>query len=226
MEPATPVPQPGLFFADALPSEVLLIRHGRSADVVPGTPESLDPPLSDVGARQAARLAARLDGRPLDAVYASNLARATATAGYLARPRSLRVTTRADLREVHLGDWEGGGFRQRAASRDPEFMRFAAAGRWDAIPGAEPDEELRARAVAAVDDILARHPDGSVAVVCHGGLINAYLAELLGIERSFVAVIENTSVTIVRAGDDGQRVLVTVNDCHHLYDPALATVAG
>jgi probable phosphoglycerate mutase len=221
---ANPVPQPALFAPSAFPTEVLLVRHGQSAAVVPGTPESDDPPLSELGASQAAQLAERLAAKRIDAVYASDTARASATAAVLADARGVEVRVRPELREVHLGDWSGGGFRQRAAAGDPEFVRFAEAGRWDLVPGSEGDARLRARAVAAIDDVVGVVAGGVAAVVCHGGFINAYLAEVLGIGRSFFAAIENTSITIVRAADDGRRIVVTVNDCNHLYDPALVGI--
>jgi 2,3-bisphosphoglycerate-dependent phosphoglycerate mutase len=216
-----PVPQPGLFATDAFPTEVLLIRHGRSADVIPGAPDSFDPPLHETGVLQATALAERLDAKQLDGVYSSDLARAVETAAPLARPRGLRVIERADLREVHLGDWEGGEFRRRAAMHDPEFLRFAEAGRWDAIPGAERDEDLRARTLGAVREVAAKHAGGSVAVVCHGGVINAVLAELLRIERSTFTVVENTSITVLRFAPDERAVVITMNDTHHLYDPVV-----
>ena len=60
----------------------------------------------------------------------------------------------------------------------------------------------------------------TIAVVAHGGSINAYVAHLLGTHRSLLFTIENTSITAVRVSPDGP-TLVTVNDCHHLYDPVL-----
>lgn len=217
--PATrPVPQPGRIDEVAFGLEVLLIRHGESMAVVPGSPESADPPLSARGAAQAAALAARLDGKPLEAVYTSTMARALATGEALAAPRQLPVQARDDLREVFLGDWEHGEFRRRAAERDPEYLAFAAAGRWEAIPGAETDDELRARTVGALTAIAGTHPSGSVAVVCHSGTINAWLAHQTGSHRSMVSSIDNTSVTQLRT--DGERwLLLGVNDRHHLGDP-------
>lgn len=218
------IPQPGRIDQVAFGLEVLLIRHGESMAVVPGSPESADPPLSDRGVEQAAALAARLDGRPLDAVYASDMARAVGTAEALATPRGLAVERRAELREVFLGEWEHGGFRRRAADGDPEYLAFAAAGRWEAIPGAETDDELRARIVGALGAIAATHASGSVAVVCHSGTINAWLAHQTGSYRSMVAAIDNTSITQLRT--DGERwLLLGVNDRHHLGDPLLAAAA-
>lgn len=212
------VPQTGRVDELGFGTEVLLVRHGESAPVVPGTPESDDPPLSSRGAEQVAALAARLAGKRLDAVWSSDLARARDTALALAEPRGLPLVQRPDLREVHLGDWERGEFRRRAAVRDPEFLAWAATGRWEAIPNAEPDEHLRDRVAAAVDEAAAAHPGGSVAVVCHGGVINAWLARFTGSHRSLVVSIDNTSVTRLRT--DGERWLVLgVNDHHHLGDP-------
>jgi probable phosphoglycerate mutase len=214
------IPQPTLLVQSDFATELLLIRHGRSDAVVPGSPESEDPPLADVGVEQARALAARLQPKQLDAVYASDLRRAIDTARPLAEPRNLELSTTSELREVHLGDWEHGEYRRRAAALDPEWVAHARAGRWDLVPGSEGDAALRARVTRVIDGILAAHDGGSVAVVCHGGVINAYLAALWGMERSFAIAVENTSVTIVRAGPE-RKMVITANDASHLYDAAL-----
>jgi probable phosphoglycerate mutase len=214
------VPQPGALVDEEQVCELLLIRHGRSADVVPGSDESLDPPLHDVGHRQAEALARRLDDKAIAAIYASDLNRAVQTAGYLAMSRDIDVQQRQDLREVWLGEWERGEFRRRAQSRDPEWLAFARSGRWDLVPGSEGDDALRTRVARAFGEIGARHRGESVAVVVHGGVINAYLAAMFGTTASWFSLIENTSVTVVLAGSE-RRMLVTVNDCHHLYDPVM-----
>ena len=200
--------------------EILLIRHGRSADVVPGSAESTDPPLHVVGVEQAAGLAQRLSGRRIDAVYSSHLSRAYHTALPLAAPRGLEVTVFEDLEEVRLGDWSNGEFRRRAAARDPEWVAWSLTGRWDGIPGAEGDEVFRRRVAAVIDSLAGRHGGQSIAVVCHGGVIGAYLANVFGIHRTAWLTVENTSISQVRLSPAGP-VVVTANDCHHLYDPVL-----
>lgn len=213
------VPQPSLHRGLTPDTcEVLLIRHGRSADVVPGSPESSDPPLHELGVVQAERLAARLANKGIDAVASSHLARARQTAAPLAEARGLAVEVFVDLEEVRLGDWSDGEFRRRAAAEDPEFMAWAATGRWDGIPGGEGDDALRSRVTDVIDGLAARHAGETVAVVCHGGVIAAYLAQALGIHRSLWTAVENTSVSVVHLGPHGAFVLTT-NDCHHLYDP-------
>lgn len=214
------VPQPTL--RGPLPDEceILLIRHGRSADVVPGSPEAADPPLHVLGVEQAEKLAVRLAGKTIDAVYSSTLARARQTATPLAAARGLPVVEHLDLEEVRLGDWANGEFRRRAAVGDPEWVAWSRTGRWDGIPGGEGDDAFRSRVAGVVEQLVAQHVGQCIAVVAHGGSINAYVAHLLGVHRSLVFTIENTSITSVRVGTHGP-TLVTVNDCHHLYDPVL-----
>src|SRR4051812_36695863 len=96
------IPQPTLRNADPATVDVLLIRHGRSADVVPGPPESADPPLHEIGRAQAEALAARLAPLQIDGVYSSHLARAVQTAAPLAEQRGLEVGIRPDLEEIRL----------------------------------------------------------------------------------------------------------------------------
>ena len=220
MDSTTAVPQPTLGTDTANSCEVLLIRHGRSADEVPGTPDSADPSLHTDGIIQAQLLARRLAPKTLQAVYSSHLARARLTAAPLAAQRGIPVGVFNDLEEVRLGDWGHGEFRRRASIGDAEFLAWARTGRWDGIPGAEGDDVFRARVGGVVNELAQRHRGESIAVVAHGGTIGTYLASILGIHRSLWMTVENTSISVVRINDDGPTV-VAVNDCHHLYDPVL-----
>lgn len=213
---STSVPQPTLNGGLGDGCRVLLIRHGRSADIVPGSDESSDPPLHTDGVRQAVALGSRLRDARIDAVYSSHLRRAHDTAQEVARHHGLDVTVHEDLEEVRLGDWSHGVFRKMAASGDPVFTEWSASGRWDGIPNGEGDQNFRDRVTARIEALAAQHDGGCIAVVCHGGVINAYLAEILGTERSLWMMVENTSITTVRISTT--RSVLTLNDCHHLYD--------
>jgi broad specificity phosphatase PhoE len=213
-----PVPQPTELVDTTGTCEVLLIRHGRSADVVPGTPEAHDPPLHPEGIAQAEQLDRRLASRHIDAVYSSNLTRAKQTAAPLAARRGLAVTEIADLDEVRLGSWAQGEFRRRVAERDPEWLAWTRRRTWDGIPGAEGDLAFRTRVSGVIDTLAQRHQGGTIAVVAHGGVIGTFLAHALGMPHSLWMTCENTSVSLIRIGDLGTHV-VTVNDAHHLFDP-------
>ena len=214
------IPQPTLRGgSDDRACEVLLIRHGRSADVVPGSPESADPPLHDMGREQAAALAARLSPLQIHGVYSSHLRRAVETATPLAEQRGFEVGVRPDLEEIRLGEWSNGEFRRRAAALDPEWVAWSRTGRWDGIPGCEGDDALRMRVAAVIAELAQQHRGQRIAVVAHGGAISAYVSSLFDVHRSLWMAVENTSITVVRLSDvDGPHVTI-VNDCHHLYDP-------
>ena len=216
-EGAAPVPQPTLDTASGDVCKVLLIRHGRSADVVPGSADSADPPLHLDGVSQAAALGVRLASAPLAAVYSSHLRRAHDTAVAVAIHHSLSVQVHPELEEVRLGDWGDGEFRRRAAMRDPEFMEWMARGTWDGIPNGEGDAPFRTRVSTKINELASRHIGESIAVVAHGGVINAFIAHALRIPRTMWMVTENTSISIVNVGTESSSV-VTVNDCQHLYD--------
>src|SRR5947209_18494783 len=99
-------------------AELLLVRHGESAPFVAERPFALvdghaDPELAPEGRRQAELLADRLADESIDAIYVTTLQRTVQTAAPLAARLGIEPRVEANLREVHLGEWEGGLFRQR-----------------------------------------------------------------------------------------------------------------
>lgn len=213
---STSVPQPTLDPTTGQSCRVLLIRHGRSADIVPGSPESADPPLHDQGVTQARLLGTRLAGTRIDAVYSSHLKRAHDTAVAVSMHHDLDVTIFEDLEEVRLGDWSHGEFRRRAAVQDPEFMNWRARGTWDGIPNGEGDENFRVRVSERIHSLASAHVGETIAIVCHGGVINAFFAHVLGSERTIWMMVENTSISTVSVSETFN--IIGLNDCAHLYD--------
>jgi len=213
---STSVPQPTLDGSIGDGCRVLLIRHGRSADIVPGSSDSSDPPLHEIGQKQAIALGARLAGARIDAVYSSHLLRALHTAQAVASHHGLEVGVYEDLEEVRLGDWSNGEFRRRAATSDPEYLAWTERGTWDGIPNAEGDQNFRNRITSRINSLATQHEGGAIAVVCHGGVINAYVAAMLGTQRSLWMMVENTSITTIKLSAIPS--VLTLNDCSHLYD--------
>jgi broad specificity phosphatase PhoE len=204
-----------------------LVRHGRSDfssnDMIP-TPRGyqFDPPLSEVGRQQAAQLAKRLlllHPQPT-AVYCSPLRRCRETVAPYAEASGAEIRFDEDLVEAHIGEWENKPFeeiledeRMLTRLRNQEPI-------WSHAPGAEDPVSFRERIRGAIDRILDEHPVGNVLVVCHGGVINAYLGPILGIEHEMFFLPENTSVNSVEV--DGERRSVRfLNDVVHLTDPHL-----
>jgi probable phosphoglycerate mutase len=162
-------------------------------------------------------VADRLQHEHLDAVYVSTMRRTVETAAPLLARKGIEPVVLADLREVHLGEWEGGVLRQKAAEGDPVFLAVQADERWDAIPGAEPHDAFRARVRRAVVTIAERHPGQRVAVFTHG----AWIGEMLAIASSsrpmaFLGA-DNASISqVIVMGD--RWVVRRFNDTSHLTD--------
>ncbi|WP_157419760.1 histidine phosphatase family protein [Actinomadura kijaniata] len=202
---------------------VLLVRHGASRAARADAPFPLvgghaDPELAAEGHRQAERVCARLAGERLDAVYVTTLRRTAQTAAPLVRRLGIEPRVEADLREVHLGAWEGGLFRRMVAEDAPEARRLWAEERWDVIPGAESNEALAARVRRGIDRIAAAHPGGRVAVFTHGGVIAQALSLAAGARPLAFLGTDNCSISELVV--IGERWSVRrFNDTAHLDGP-------
>ena len=204
-------------------TELVLVRHGESAPAVPGQSFALvdghgDPELAPEGVEQAERVGERLAREGgIDAVYVTSLRRTVETAAPFLRRvgDAVPVAVEPDLREVHLGDWEGGIFRTKVRDLDPIAVRMFTEERWDVIPGSEPDEAFGDRVRSAVGRIHAAHPDQRVAVFTHGGVIGRILAEATGSRGFAFTGADNGSISHVVV--HGERWSVRrYNDTAHL----------
>ncbi|WP_419842865.1 histidine phosphatase family protein [Candidatus Poriferisodalis sp.] len=201
-------------------TEVLLVRHGASQAFVPGEPFPMldgqgDPALAPNGHAQAAAVANRLAHEPIAALYVSSLQRTQLTFAPLADRLGLTPGIEPDLREVALGEWDGGRIRQFAADNHPLYERLHLERRWDVIPGAETNQQLTDRCMGALGRIADRHPDQLVAACVHGGVIGAVLAHIVGASPFSFGGSDNCSISqVVRC--NGDWVLRRFNDCSHL----------
>jgi broad specificity phosphatase PhoE len=175
---------------DALPEKgeatrLLLVRHAEPDGSAHGRCcGRLDVPLSDYGRRHAKALAAALERARLAAVYASPLARALETARPLAAVRGLEVSIQPDLSEVDFGELEGKRYEEVAAERPGLFRMWMDEPAKVRFPGGESLAELRARVLAASEEIRRAHRGEAVAVVAHAGVVRVVLADALGLRDS------------------------------------------
>ena len=204
-------------------TEVFLVRHGESEPAVQGQSFPLvdghgDPALAPEGLEQAERVAERLADQGVDAIYVTTLRRTAQTAAPLAARLGLQPRVEADLREVFLGEWEGGSFRHHIAEGHPAAQRMIAEERWDAVPGGEPTEEFRSRVRAGFERVVAAHPDERVVVVSHGGVIGELVRQAVESPRPFAFVgADNGSISHLVVSDD-RWVVRRFNDTAHLAD--------
>ncbi len=201
-------------------TELLIIRHGESQAAKPDKPFPTkdghgDPPLAEFGRWQAERLADRLEQVHLDAIYVTSLQRTHQTAAPLAARIGLAPIEEPDLREVHLGEWDNGLYRKMAAEGHPLMLEAAEKEDWGVLPGAESAESVRNRVLPAFGRIVAAHPDQTVAVVVHGGVIGCYLADVTSSRPMAFVTADNASISHVIVDGD-RRTLRRFNDTGHL----------
>ncbi len=205
-------------------AELLVVRHGESAPAFEGEAFPLmdghgDPPLAEEGHEQAERVADRLvaSGERIAAIYVTSLQRTHQTAAPLAERLGLTPRVERDLREVFLGEWEGGELRRKVIDADPIAVAMFELGRWDVIPGAEPDDDFRDRVRAGIERIAAAHPDEVVMVVVHGGVIGQIMNIATGSTGFAFTGADNASIThLVVAAD--RWIVRCYNDTGHLRD--------
>jgi probable phosphoglycerate mutase len=214
-------------------TELYLIRHGESvANVEPiiGGMRG-DAGLTARGREQAALLERRLAtvGPRVDALYASTLPRARETAGYVARALGLAPIFDDEWQELRPGEADGLSvdewrrrFPRRAGLADDPFAPFA--------PGGESWATFLVRVGAALTRLVERHPGQAVAVVSHGGVLEASFFHAAGLGPTAVRQLRfdprNTSITHWRCWPSNEPAgprwtLVTFNDAAHLQAAGL-----
>lgn len=208
-------------------TELYLIRHGESvANVEPIIGGMTgDAGLTDRGRRQAGLLEERLRNQRLraDRLYASTLPRALETAEYVARALNLPIERDDDLQELRPGEADGLSVEEWR-KRFPGLENGLAGSPFTPFaPGGESWGGFLVRAGAAIVRIVARHPNSTVVLVCHGGVLEAsfFLALGLGPTSKHTAFAPlNTSITHWRyrppADGAAEWTLVTFNDAGHL----------
>jgi probable phosphoglycerate mutase len=159
---------------------LILIRHGLPVRVELSA-EAVDPPLSDRGRRDVQLLANWLDLEDIDAIYSSPLRRARETAAHIAGGCGMDVNIVAALSEFAVGVQAYIPFEDGDAAAHPQWQRWKQHLDNDTVDSAL--RQFRTRVRATIDRIATRHAAKTVAIACHGGVINAYLTSVLGIEQ-------------------------------------------
>lgn len=190
--------------------ELLLIRHGLPVreENPDGTPA--DPPLAPEGLAQAERLARWLAREPLEALYSSPLRRALETARPVEERCGLVARVEPGVIELDHREPSYVPLEELKATDYPawqEQMRGFREG--DAA-------HFRAVVVETLERVIASHPGRSVAVTCHGGVINAWASHVLGLEQVFLFEPAYASINRFRAARSGERGLVSLNETAHL----------
>ncbi len=210
-------------------TRIFLVRHGATVltaeDRFAG---ATDVQLSEEGREQARRLAMRLRGEKVAAIYASPLGRTVETARILAVPHGIEIETRDGLREISHGHWE----RMTRHEVEQAFPEEAAA--WEKDPytfapeGGESGLAVTARALPVLMDIVRSHASANIIVVSHKATIRLLLSSLLGFDpRRYRDSLDQNpaALNVVDFKDAVSARLTLFNDTSHYATAGLAIPA-
>jgi probable phosphoglycerate mutase len=193
--------------------DLLLVRHALPVRIDDGDAPA-DPPLDERGHEQARALAAWLREEPISHVYTSPMRRARETAEPLAGALGIEAVVDDELAEFDRDSHFYIPIEELRATKDQRWLDMVA-GSWG--DNAEVDPAVfREVVVGAVERVVAAHPGSTVAIVAHGGVINAYLAHVIGIDRPLFFEPGYTSISRVLASRRGDRQVRSINETAHV----------
>ena len=193
--------------------ELILVRHGLPLrrEVVEGP---ADPELAPEGRDQSARLASYLASEKIAAIYSSPMKRALQTAEPLAQTTGLPISIVDEVAESARLSNEYIPIEELRAANDERWQKLLAGG-WQS--DSDTLESFRDRVISSLELLISHHASQRIVVTCHGGVINQYLAHILGIstERGFFYP-QYTSIHRVVASQNGLRSVGSLNEIAHL----------
>lgn len=202
-------------------TQLLLVRHGttdanvRVPYILQGS--TIDLPLNDNGRQQARKVAEFLAATPVAHVYSSPLLRANETARCIAERHRLTVTQIPEIKECHVGVWEGKNWDTIAREDPEEYRLFHEDPATNPYLGGESYTDVLRRSLPAFERLLQQHVGETIVVVAHNIVNRAFAAHLLGLDlrRAKDLAQDNCCVNVIRHFD-GKSTLLTMNSVFHL----------
>lgn len=176
-----------------------------------------DPELSDDGHQQAQLLADYLRHERIDALYSSPMKRAIQTAHPIGQAHGISPIEIDGVAEWDRHSNEYVPVEELKATNDPRWQEMVTGG-WN---GDEDQSEFDSRVAESMEEIISRHKGHRVVVSCHGGVINSYLARVLGLASSQFFYPNYTSIHRVAASGAGHRSILSINETSHLRGSGL-----
>ena len=190
--------------------ELILIRHGLPQLVENEDGAPADPPLSDTGRQQAELMANWLAGTSIDYLYTSPMLRARETAAPLEKAKNLKADHREGVAEFDRGSDH---YIPSEQLKEIDFER------WQRLMRGEVEidfPDFCRGVVGTLNEIAAGHRGETIAVTCHGGVINAWACHVLEMEPRMFFNPNYTSISRFMVASSGQRSIKTLNEHTHL----------
>ena len=198
-------------------TKVIFVRHGETLwNHSKRYQGQSDIPLNEKGIQQAKKVAQRLAGQTISAVYSSDLIRAVQTAEAIANEHSLQVVPLPEFREVNFGLWEGLTYEEIMAEWPEALSAIYAKPGSVCIPEGESFYDVQKRTAIGLSKCIANHHEETIVIVSHGGTMRILLCDALGlaIEKMWSLQQDSTAINRIDYFTDSKVVSLVNCTCH------------
>jgi probable phosphoglycerate mutase len=199
-------------------SSIYLVRHGQTAwnreEIFRGR---TDIPLDETGLKQAELAGEYLKEVEIEAIYSSPLSRALETAEKIARFHNLKVQPLEGIIDMSFGNWEGHAHQEIKKNDSEIYRQWVETPHLVRLPGGESLDDVRVRSMAALDEVIRKHPGKALILVSHRVVNKVLICGILGLDNSHFWQISQdpTAINLIQCRN-GKYILSLMNEICHL----------
>ena len=198
--------------------KVILIRHGETdwnkEQIFRGR---IDVALNEVGLAQARSVQATLKDVQINAIYSSPLSRALETARVVGEGRNCEIRIEEGFIDIDFGRWQGLSHQKVKEDYKDLYEMWLSKPQMVTFPEGESLEEVQKRSMKALEKVIKKHPEETLAIISHRVLNKVLLCSILGLELSHFWYIKQDTCALNRFEyKDDKYYLTLLNDTCHL----------
>ena len=199
-------------------TSIYLVRHGQTAwnkeEIFRGR---TDVPLDETGLKQAELAGQYFKGIEIHAIYSSPLSRAWQTAQKIAQIQTVKVEPLEGILDMSFGDWEGHAHQEIRKMDNETYRQWVESPHLVKLPGRESLDDVRGRAMAALEEVLRKHSEKTIVLVSHRVVCKVMICTILGLDNShFWQIAQDTTAINLIQYKKGKYILSLMNETCHL----------
>jgi len=199
-------------------TSIYLVRHGQTAwnkeEIFRGR---TDVPLDETGLKQAELAGQYFKGKEIHGIYSSPLSRAWETAQMIAQFHNLKVQPLQGILDMSFGEWEGHAHQEIRKMDGETYRQWVESPQLVRLPGGESLDDVRVRAMTALEEVIRSHPEKTLILVSHRVVCKVLICAILGLDNShFWQIAQDTTAINLIQYRNGKYILSLMNETCHL----------
>lgn len=198
-------------------TSIYLVRHGQTAwnkeEIFRGR---TDIPLDETGLKQAELVGEYFKGMEVHGIYSSTLSRAWETAQKIAQFQNVKVQPLAGIIDMSFGNWEGRPHQEIRENDSKAYRQWVETPHLVRLPGGEGLDDVRVRAMAAMEEVIRNHPKETLVLVTHRVICKVLICAILGLDNSHFWQIsqDTTAINLIQYRKEKYILLLMNETCH------------